>query len=458
MNNDKNAAGEDAQEKKFRKMTTEPVEKLVRHFAVPTIISMLITALYNIVDTFFVSRINSSATGAIGVIFSLMAIIQATGFFFGHGSGNYISRKLGERDVENASKMAAIGFYSAFITGIVITVAGLLMLRPLAYLLGSTDTILPYAEQYMRFILLGAPFFTASFVLNNQLRLQGNAYFAMIGISVGAIINCILDPILIFTMKMGVSGAGLATLISQVISLVILMAGVKRSDAIDIKFSQFVPSKEKFTAIWQGGLPSLGRQSLNSISTIMLNQSIKSFGDPAIAALTITLRIFMLLFASTLGFGQGFQPVCGFNFGAGLYGRVKKAYGYSVRVGAIILIFFSIICEIWAPSIIGIFTDEARVLYLGKIALRLGSITFGLQSLIVVTNMLLQNINEYKGATLLAFGRQGLFLIPFVFLWKEMFGIIGIFLALPFSDLCAFILSYILVKRTFAKMKRLNAK
>ena len=186
------------QEEKFQMMTTAPIPSLIGKMAVPTIISMLITSIYNIADTFFVSRLGTSATASVGIVFPVMAIIQALGFFFGHGSGNSISRRLGAKDTERAEQLAGIGFFSAFLCGLCVTVLGLLFLEPLSLLLGSTSTILPYTKDYLGIILLGAPYMTAQLVLNNQLRFQGNAFYAMIGITSGGILNIFLDPLFIF--------------------------------------------------------------------------------------------------------------------------------------------------------------------------------------------------------------------------------------------------------------------
>ena len=230
------------QEAKFHKMTETPVGRLICELAVPCIISMLITAFYNMADTYFVGMLNSnSATGAVGVVFSMMAIIQAVGFFFGQGSGNYISRELGSHHIEEASKMAATGFFFAMISGVVICVLGILFLEPLAYLLGSTDTILPYAKSYLRIILIGAPWMTSSIVLNNQLRFQGSAAYGMIGIASGAVLNIVLDPIFIFVFDMGISGAALATIISQFVSFCILLRQCTKGGNIAIHYRNFTP-------------------------------------------------------------------------------------------------------------------------------------------------------------------------------------------------------------------------
>ena len=304
-------------------LTQAPVHRVIITMAIPTIISMLVTGLYNIADTFFVGKIDTQATAAVGVVFSLMFFVQAMGFFFGHGSGNYISRELGARRHENAIKMASTGFFSSFLVGVIVLILGEIFLTPLSLMLGSTPTILPYTEDYMQVILLGAPFLTSSLTLNNQMRLQGNANFAMYGIVTGAILNVVLDPILIFTCGLGVSGAAWATVIGQAVSFVILFLMTRRGENIAIHFRNFSPSLQRYKEIFYGGSPSMMRQGLACIATMSLNLAAGAYGDSAIAAMSIVGRIAMLSFAVVIGLGQGFQPVCGFCYGAGLYDRLK---------------------------------------------------------------------------------------------------------------------------------------
>lgn len=439
---------EELQQIKYNQMTTGSVEKLICKMAIPTIVSMLITAFYNMVDTFFMGKINASATAAVGVIFSLMAILQAVGFFFGHGSGNYISRKLGERDTENASQMASVGFFSAFGIGIVLAVCGMISLTPLARILGATDTILPYAIKYMRIILIGAPFMVASLVLNNQLRLQGNALYAMIGITTGAVLNLILDPILIFTFGMGISGAALATTFSQIVSFFILLICCKRSSSITIELRYYKPSIEKIIAIVQGGLPSLCRQGLASVATILLNQSIGIYGDAAVAAMSIVMRVTNFAGAALLGFGQGFQPVCGFNYGAKLYDRVNRAFWFCVKSSSVFLVALAVSGFIFAPEIISTFCkNDITVLQVGVKALRLQCLSFPILGWVILSNMMLQNINKYKEASILSMARQGLFFIPLVLILPSVCGLLGAQLCQPISDLLTFLLSIPMVLR-----------
>jgi putative MATE family efflux protein len=442
------------QEEKFLRMTTSPVEKLTMELAVPTIISMLVTALYNMADTYFVGKLNSnSATGAVGVAFSLMAIIQAAGFFFGHGSGNYISRQLGRQKTEDAAKMAATGFFLALFAGLVIALLGEIFLTPLAKLLGSTDTILPYARDYLRFILIGAPYMTASFVLNNQLRFQGSAVYGMVGIVSGAALNVILDPIFILTLGMGVSGAALATIISQLISFGLLLVGTSRGGNLRIRVKNVTIRKEFLVEIVRGGLPSLCRQGLASVATICLNHGAGVYGDAAVAAMSVVNRSMYLAQAVLIGFGQGFQPVCGFNYGAGLYQRVKQGYWFCVKVSTVFLAVVSVAGLIFAPQIIAIFRDDPAVISFGATALRLQCCTFALCGYNMMSSMLTQTINKVRQASVLAMARQGLFFIPAVLLLPLFLGALGIQLAQPISDVGAFVLTIPLTVPILREMK-----
>ncbi|MBQ8327890.1 MAG: MATE family efflux transporter [Lachnospiraceae bacterium] len=430
------------QEQKQIYMTTKPVEKLVCKMAIPTIISMLVTTFYNMVDTFFMGKINNQATGAVGIVFSMMAIIQALGFTFGHGSGVYISRELGKKEVEKAERIAVTGFVYSFICGVLVTVLGLLFLEPLAYALGSTDTILPYAKDYLRIILIGAPIMTSSLVLNNQLRYQGNAVYAMVGIVAGAIINIGLDPLFIFVFDWGITGAALATVISQAVSFALLIVGTTKKGNLHINFKKLDMRIYSLVIIVKGGLPSLFRQGLASIASISLNHAAGPYGDEVIAGMTIVSRVMMFTNSAMIGFGQGFQPVCGFNYGAGLYKRVKKAFYFCVKVSFIFLVIIAVLSSIFAPFLVELFRkgDEA-VKEVAVAALRYNCITLPLNSWIVLTNMMLQSAGKAFSATLAAAARQGIFYLPIVWVFASNFGILGIELAQPAADICTLLLS-----------------
>ncbi|MDR0722317.1 MAG: MATE family efflux transporter [Treponema sp.] len=427
----------------FERMTTEPIQKLICRMALPTIIIMMVSALYNMADTYFVGSLGTSATAAVGISFSLMAIIQAVGFFFGHGAGNSISRALGAQNTQDAEKMAATGFFTAFGIGLVITITGRVFLSPLARVLGATDTILPYARDYLGYILLAAPFMVSSFMLNNLLRFQGKALLGMIGMTSGAIVNIALDSLFIFVLHLGVKGASLATMISQIFSgIVLFIICDTGQDRVPILLRNCELTLGKYKEIVRGGIPSLLRQTLLSLSTMLLNQAAGPYGDGVIAAIAIVHRVFFMASSALIGFGQGFQPVCGFNYGAKQYDRVKSAFWFCVRLSTVVLTILGIFCFIEAPHIIGLFRkDDPEVIRIGARALRIQCFTFPLAGWIVLNNMMLQTIGKAVPASLLAFARQGLFLIPLIVTLVPILGVWGVQLCIPIADLCTFIVA-----------------
>ena len=433
---------EEQRQQKFDRMTKTPIPRLIGELAVPTIISMLVTSFYNMADTFFVGKINTSATAAVGIVFPLMAMIQAFGFFCGHGSGNYISRQLGAHNFEDASKMSATGFVSAFVLGLGILVVGFLFTDPLLRIMGSTETILPYARSYMRIILIGAPYMTASLVLNNQLRFQGSAFYSMIGITTGAVLNIGLDPLFIFVLDMGVAGAALATIISQFVSFCLLIAGTFRGGNLRLNLRDFSPSLKYYQNIVKGGAPSLFRQGLGSFATVCLNLMAGPYGDAAIAAMSIVTRISQFAASVVIGFGQGFQPVCGFNYGAKLFKLVQEGFWFCVKFCTSVLLVAAVCGWIFSPNLIGIFlkTDPLVIEY-GSQALRLQALTFPLVGWITIANMMLQTIGKTVKASLLAMSRQFLFFVPVILTLPGFLGILGVQLSQPIADFCSFLLA-----------------
>lgn len=438
----------------FQLLTAGPVKKVICRLAVPTILSMLVTSLYNLADTWFVGRINTQATAAIGVAFPIMAVIQAIGFFFGHGSGNYISRKLGARDFESAERMAATGFVYALTGGLLITLVGLVFLRPLCLALGSTPTILPYSLQYIGIILLGAPFMTLSLVLNNQMRFQGNAAYAMVGVMSGAILNIFLAPLFIFTFQMGIEGAAVATVICQGLSCLLLIFMDRRGNNLRVNLRRFTPSMAIFKEIIRGGSPSLSRQGLACIATLLLNVIAGHYGDAAIAGMSIVTRLGFVIFSFLLGFGQGFQPVCGFNYGAGLYHRVRSGFWFCIRVGTIFMTVCAILGSLFAPEIVGLFRKDPAVIEIGAAALRWQLLVFPLISFVTISNMTLQTIRYSGRAVLLASCRQGLFFLPGLFLLPYFFGITGLEACQGVADFCSFLLALPLMLPVLSRWKK----
>lgn len=447
-------------EEKYRQMIETPVNRLIPRLAVPTIISMLVTSIYNMADTFFVSQLSTSASGAVGVMFSAMSMIQAIGFTLGMGSGNHISRSLGNRDEERAGVFAATAFYTAAIIGVGILAVGTLFSRQLVFFLGATETIAPYAQDYARYILIGAPFMMTSFVMNNILRSQGNAVFAMVGITVGGILNMILDPLLIFGLDLGISGAAIATMVSQIISFCILLYQCNaRPDCIKIQLSKFRPSGKVYGEILHAGLPSFCRQGLASAAAVILNFAAGPYGDAAIAAMSIVTRFMMFINSSLIGFGQGFQPVCGFNFGAERYDRVLEAFWFCVKVAVIMLTVFGIVSfGISRPIVTAFRREDLQVIEIGTLALRLQLLTMPFQAWVIMVNMLTQSIGYGFRASLVAMGRQGLFLIPALLIFPKLFGILGLQIAQPIADMLTFVLATVIVSGILKELRQMKEK
>ena len=300
----------DSDVKQYEKMTETPLPKLITSLAIPTIISMLITGFYNAADTYFVSKLGTSASGATGIVFSLMTLIQAVSFCIGMGSGSTISRRLGAQRKKEADMIGSSGLLFGILFGLMLVIFGNLFIEPLMKLLGSTPTILPYAKDYAKYILIAAPFMSASFILNNMLRSEGKANLSMMGIATGAIINIGLDPLFIFVFKLGISGAAIATGISQFISFIILFSFyLRKKTVINISVENFSKDILTYLMILRNGLPSFCRQGLASISTVALNFNAALYGDMAVAAMSIVGKVFMLIFSVLIGYGQGYQPV-----------------------------------------------------------------------------------------------------------------------------------------------------
>ena len=375
---------DEIQDAKFKQMTEAPVPRLISRLAVPTIVSMLITSIYNMADTYFVSQIGTSASAAVGIVFSLMAIIQAVGFTLGMGSGNLVSRMLGQKDRETALRAASVGFFTALGVGVLIAVSGLLFIDQLVRLLGATDTIYPYAKDYAQYILIGAPYMTASFVLNTQLRSQGSAFFAMIGITAGGVLNIALDPIFIFGFGMGIGGA-------------------------------------------------------------------------AIAAMTIVSRVMMFIGSALIGFGQGFQPVCGFNYGAKRYDRVLEAFWFCLKVALAALAALAVIFFLGAPSVMSLFRKgDMEVIQIGSLAMRLQCLLLPATGWVIMTNMLLQSIGDGRNASILAMSRQGLFFVPVIMALPPIIGILGVQLCQPAADICTLCLSLFIGTRKLRELASLR--
>ncbi len=441
-------------------MTETPVPKLIMRLAVPTIISMLVTGLYNMADTYFVAQIpdkGTQATAAVGIVFPMMAVIQALGFMFGHGSGNFLSRMLGAGKKKEASEMASTGFALALLTGLLVLSLGTVFLRPLTEFLASSDVTeetLDLTMQYARIILIGAPFMMCQFVINNQLRFQGAAMYAMVGLLAGAVINVGLDPLLILGFDMGVRGAALATISGQAFSFIILLAGSRRGENIKLHFRNIHINGYYIGQVLNGGFPSLVRQGMAAIATVLLNRAAGEYGqEAAIAGMSIVTRVLMMLSSALIGFGQGYQPVCSFNYGAGKKDRVRQGFWFCLRWGTVFLVVVSAVCILFAPDIVRIFRDEPAVVEVGSAALRYQAATLPLLATTVMINMMLQSIGKGVKASVTASARNGLFFIPAILVLPIFLGLTGVEMAQAVADVCSICLAIPLAASELRKMR-----
>ena len=426
----------------FRQMTETPIPQLILSLAAPTILSMLITSIYNLADTFFVGQISTSASGAVGVVSSLMAIIQALGFMLGHGAGTIISRSLGSRDTTAATRFASTSFFTALVFGVVLAVAGLGTLPHFMMLLGSTETILPHACAYARPILIAAPLMISSLVMNNILRYEGKASFAMIGLVTGGLLNIALDPLFIFGLGMGTAGAGLATALSQTISFCILLSMFLRGKTVSqFRLSAVTREARDFGRILLGGAPSFGRQGLNSIGGMLLNLAARSYGDAAVAGMSIVSRIFMFIISVAIGVGQGLQPVASFNYGARKYRRVRQAAIFTIEAAFCMLVVLVGLCWVNGDALIRLFRDDPAVTAVALPAFHYQCLAMLLQPIIVVANMTFQSVGASGRATFLACCRQGVFFIPLILILPRTHGLFGVEICQPIADVLTFLVS-----------------
>lgn len=442
-------------EKQYKKLTEQSVGKLIISLGIPTTISMLITNVYNMADSFFVSQIALSAGGATSIVFGIMAILQAFGFMFGHGAGSNISRMLGAKKIDKAHEYASVGFFGAFVSGFLIALFGIIFLEPFMVLLGSTPTILPYAMDYAFYILLAAPLMTTSCVLNNILRYEGKANLAMIGLTTGGLLNIALDPLFIFVFNLGIAGAGLATAISQLISFAILFSifllGKTQSKILP---KLFLKNFTVFSDVIVTGLPSLARQGLNSVSTMVLNLQAKAFGDVAIAAMGYVGRTSSLIFSVGLGIGQGFQPVSGFNYGAKKYSRVKKGSYFTLAFGTAFIGIIALACFIFAPQVIGIFRSDVEVVAIGAQALRFYCVALLFLPVSVVATMLFQSIGKNIPALILSCLQSGLLFIPLCIILPTFLQVTGIEIAQPIAYALSAFVSLPMMLSFFKKLPK----
>ena len=426
----------------FEKMTKKPIPRLIIGLGIPTTLSMMVTSLYNLADTYFVSLLgNDAVTAAVSNLLALMSIIQAIGFTYGMGSGSIISRLLGKRDRDGANRVASSSFFIALASGALVTVIGFLFLTPLMKLFGASSVeVLGYSKQYARWVLVAAPFMCMSFVMNNVLRAEGKAVLSMVGLIVGALVNVALDPILIFSMGLGITGAALATCISQAVSFsVLLIMFLSGKTIVRLKIQSISRKFAVYADVIATGFPSFCRQILASLCTVFLNRAAFRYGgDAAQAALGVVQKVFMLAFSLSLGIGQGYQPVLGYNYSAKRFDRVKTAYLFTLGFSTAIMCVFATVCAILAPFIMRMFSLSQQATEIGTLTLRLQCIGMPLLPLNFMASVTFQSVGSRAVAFVLSVSRQGLFYIPCVLILPMLNGMLGVQSSQMVSDICAF--------------------
>ena len=448
----------DSSKSQYNRMTGESIPKLIMALSVPTILSMLVSNIYNLVDTAFVGRLGTSQSGAVGVVFGFMSIIQAVGFMFGQGAGSITARLLGARDQESASRTASTGIFCSVALGLLISLVSALLMDPIIRILGSTETIAPHAKSYLTCILIAAPMMTGSYTLNNLLRYEGKASLGMVGLMAGAVLNIALDPILMFTLNLGIAGAAIATAASQILSFLILLSMFLRGKtAVTLSLRKMDLRPAHILEIMTTGAPSMLRQILNSAATILLNGNAAAYGDEAVAAMSIVSRITFFVFALALGIGQGFQPVCAFNYGAGKYSRLKKAYQVTVFFSEAVILLTAGAALLLSGRLIGVFREDPAVIEIGTRALRLQMLTILFLPYTTCTEMLYQSTGHRIGASFLSSARSGLFFIPSLLLLSAVRGLNGIQEAQPLAYVLSVPLSAGFMIRFFRRLPREDA-
>lgn len=437
----------------YKKMTETPVAKLILNLGIPTTISMLITNIYNMADTYFVGTLGESAQAATGVLFTVQAIMQGIAFMLGHGGGTFIARALADRNTGEATKYISSAFFTGGILGLIITAFGLTFLEPLVRFLGSTETIVPHAKDYGMWILLAAPFIICSFILNNGLRYEGKAFYAMFGLTAGGLLNILGDYILVMKCGLGVYGAGLATAASQVVSFGILLFMYLKMAQSTIRFKAVSKDLRLYLQIARVGLPSLIRQGLTSVTNGLLNNITKPFGDAAIAAMSVVSRYSNFLMCVGLGMGQGFQPVASFNYQAKKYDRVKKGLLFTTAFGLVFIGAMSTISILFAEPIITIFQKAPDVIAIGSRALRFTALGMMFMPFSVPVNMLYQSIQQPTISSVLSLIRSGLVTIPLLLFGVPFLGLLGIQIAQPTADVIAGLISIPFIIRFIRQTK-----
>ncbi|MFA6935613.1 MAG: MATE family efflux transporter [Sphaerochaetaceae bacterium] len=446
-------------EKRYIKMTTEPVARLIISMAIPAIFSQIVTSLYNLADTFFVSSLGTAATAATGIAFPIMLFIQAVSLMLAIGSGSLAARQLGQKNTDSANTTISTAFFISVFVGTAIGIVSLVFLKPLMILCGATETILPYAYDYAFWIIIATPFYSATFVLAHVVRQEGNVRLATIGTVAGAVLNCALDPLLIFGFKMGIVGAAVATSLSQIVSFLILFSHIAGDKCVlKLRWKYFHPDKKTLAEIIKVGSPNLFQSVLLVVGQILLNNAARVYGDAPLAGMNIVTKISHIIILSLNGFGQGFQPMCGYCYGARMYKRVKEGFWFTIRVGLLVIVALSLVAFVFSDQIIGVFNSyqNADVQRIGKLILRAQLLVMPFVTITTVTNMLFLSCGKALKAGTIALARNGIVFFPLIIILPRLFQLNGVIVAQPVADAITFVIGLLMLADELRKMNALE--
>lgn len=426
----------------------QDIPSLTRTLALPAITGMLVNAIYNVVDTFFVGKLNDTyALGAVSVAFPAIMIITAISLTFGIGMGALVSRLLGEKNYEKANIIFSTTVTSVFVIGIAIAVLGFTNMDFVAAVFGIKGTLKEYFKNFMQYVFIAAPFTTLNMSFNNSIRAEGNAKYSMHALNIGAVLNVILDPIFIFTFDMGVAGAAIATGISQGVSTLFLIRYYMTGKSV-VKYSlkKFHFNIKTYLEIFKIGFPSLVRQTLVSAAVAFANAAATPFGTSAVASIGVVMKINSICTFVLFGLGQAFQPIVAFNYGAGKLERVKEAIHYTLKCAAVFSIVASILIFIFAEPIIKIFSTDKDIVHAGVISLRILYLTFPLNGFQIIITTLFQSLGRGKESLFAASARQGIFFIPTILVLPKLIGFYGVMGSQAVGDALGFILVFFLFR------------
>ena len=437
------AKGEQKQQERKLMMLNEPIHRVIPKMAIPTIVAFLINSIYSLADTYFVSSLGTNATAAVSVNASLDQLIMMCGSMLAMGANSYIARLLGKGEDEKASRVLSTAFFTAFAIGVSLLIGGTIFMVPMVRLLGATPTCEAYSIDYATYVLMAAPFMASNFVMNQCLRSEGSATLSMVGMGFGGILNCILDPIFIFGFDMGVAGASLATAISKVVSFAILIFPyITRRSLLHLSIRNFKPSREIVSEIVTVGSSSMFRNGLAVVAGILLNKLAGSISDSVLAGIGVCTKIMMFPFSIILGFGNGFQPVAGFNWGAKRYDRVRESYRFSSKVALWGGVIMAAVCILFADQLIVLFAGEdLEMRKIGAFAIITQSIALPIHAWVAIVNMYCVGLGNARGAFALATARQGSCFLPILYPLAWIFGAWGVGCVQALADVLTMLLA-----------------